>query len=317
MCLHNNVFLSVASAILSICLIILTLVIIHALMTWRSQKAEKIIKITSLIACIFTIIPNVMLVLLFMSFMGCVSMTIDTIGLMGLYILIIAFVACFYAELGLVCIILWLRLHFTFKESMFAMKRYQRWIVFIGTFVAIFLSAFAALTLSNLIIGILLLLYISLSMYGMKLFVFKMYALTRMRQSSINNQGEFTAQQMKLLYATTKYVTLLSIAMISTLLNALLSWLLVDIFGTVFTAFMMCFDGTINIVCLYLQFSNNKKYYDKYCICFGNCCTYLLMMREAKKLDGDKDRDGEKVEMAALRSIEQNDRNATISVNHP
>ena len=37
-----------------------------------------------------------------------------------------------------------------------------------------------------------------------------------------------------------------------------------------------CIDGTINIICLYLQFPFTQKYYNKYCMCFRDCCMYLI-----------------------------------------
>ena len=129
-----------------------------------------------------------------------------------------------------------------------------------------------------------LVIYCILSIYPMVLFVHKMYALMKLRASSLRN---FTAKQHVLLKATTKYITLLSIALVSSwisvstviIANALFGdqegedrYTLLYISGGV----LVCIDVTFNIICLYLQYPFNKKYYDKYCICFGNCCVYLL-----------------------------------------
>ena len=136
--------------------------------------------------------------------------------------------------------------------------------------------------------------YIILSMYGMVLFGQRMYALTKLRQTELNeyidtNQQELmlNKDQLRILNATTKYITLLSIAMASTWITILV-WLLMAI--ALFTGRLVdvplwigfvvysvqSIDAAINIICLYLQFRFNKVYYDRYCLCCGNCCVNLF-----------------------------------------
>ena len=123
----------------------------------------------------------------------------------------------------------------------------------------------------------------------MFLFARKMYQLTNVGSFSMmdnNNDNdddkyEFDERERELLYATTKYVVLLSIALVSTWITFLLSWL-EQIFDKnnnrdgVLSMVYNCIDCVINILCLYLQYEFNTKYYDKYCICFGDCCAYLF-----------------------------------------
>ena len=101
-----------------------------------------------------------------------------------------------------------------------------------------------------------------------------MYALTKMRASSrmCENKPVFNQGQKELLHTTTKYVSLLSFAMISTwitgtLFALALNSLLGNAFGNeIFTFSMMsinCLDGAINTICLYLQFRFSKKYYNR------------------------------------------------------
>ena len=133
----------------------------------------------------------------------------------------------------------------------------------------------------------------------MILFAQKMYALTQLRASSINNGSlEFNGVQRKLLHTTTKYMTLLALAMISTWTVTIYS-IIVNIFvittninhALIYTALnsIACIDSSINIICLYLQFPFNKNYYHKYCQCFGRCFVYLLT-RNATNKSNSKDK---------------------------
>ena len=102
-----------------------------------------------------------------------------------------------------------------------------------------------------------------------------MYALTKMRATSMQSGGsiEFNEQQKQLLHTTTKYVTLLSLAMLSSWMAILIGVILTaslgfsdEIFRTIIILENM--DCKINILCLYLQYPFNREYYDKYCVCF-------------------------------------------------
>ena len=139
------------------------------------------------------------------------------------------------------------------------------------------------------------------SIYGMYLFTEKMYALTKMRASSLNkgDPDKFNEQQRKLLYTTTKYLTLLSIAMLSTWISGICSIPLNVIYSmdnqmadksTIIDILLLlaCIDSMVNIICLYLQFQFNHDYYDKYCTCFGKICTYFLMKRISNEIEKER-----------------------------
>ena len=115
-----------------------------------------------------------------------------------------------------------------------------------------------------------------------------------MRQTVYNdgvtlNLNEINLQQLKLLYAATKHITILSVAIICTLLPLSM--------GVIFRAIdessgndqtwsiflyllLSSIDSVITIICLSLQFKFNRKYYNQYCICFGNCLVNCCLSKE-------------------------------------
>ena len=64
---------------------------------------------------------------------------------------------------------------------------------------------------------------------------------------------------------------------------------------------MACIDSVVNITCLYLQYPFNKKYYDQYCICAGNYCTYFLT-KMALNQRQDQNRNRPQISDVALHS---------------
>ena len=212
------------------------------------------------------------------------------------------FIGLYYTIGWLVLATLLLRLYYTFKESMFEITPYQKWFFIISYIIGVMqvilaISSSAGMTL--LYWGFIFLLGILLGMingvYAMRLFSQKMYQLIKLRATSRNNHDEnglkvqFNDHQKRLLKATQKYVTLLSIAMLSTWISWIYNILLFTvlfpyvtgneiIFNILVLTFrvLLCIDCTVNIVCLYLQWEFGKKYYDKYCVCFGDCCMYVF-----------------------------------------
>ena len=127
---------------------------------------------------------------------------------------------------------------------------------------------------------------------AMILFVMKMYELIKMRASDIgsNRRGSraaFNDQQKQLLMVTTKYVSLLAFAIISTWVRllAFIAEVIYDDISTI-SGILGNVDNIINILCLYLQYPFAKKYYDKYCICayLGKCCIYCLTTKDIPEL---------------------------------
>ena len=108
----------------------------------------------------------------------------------------------------------------------------------------------------------------------MILFTQKMYALTKMRVTSIKyllnppkNGPEFNEQQKQLLRTTTKFVTLLSFAMVSTWIYFVETVIEFGIMGDLrfLNGTVGNIDCIINIICLLLQYKINQRYYKKCC----------------------------------------------------
>ena len=171
-----------------------------------------------------------------------------------------------------------------------------------------------------------LILYFGLSIYGMILFAQKMYELTKMRRSTIvDTNDNINEQQAVLLYATTKYMTLLTLAMVSSWISSsymlginIRSFDLVDAIGNEIDASIAlsitCIDSVFNVICLYLQYPMAKDYYDKYCICLGNFCTYL-MTKNALKQKEQRHETLASVEFTNEVNVEQNnDKNENVEL---
>ena len=163
-------------------------------------------------------------------------------------------------------------------------------------------------TLSTLIIfcvaGILSL---GLSIYGMILFTSKMYELVKTRKTTIYSDDdeveiELNLQQQRLLYATAKYLTLLSLAIFSSWVGLVVivrNCIQFSVGGDVIevkktpiseaiAVSLATMDSTINVICLYLAYPFSNKYYNKYCICFSKCCTYLLNKMTVDEMKNEK-----------------------------
>ena len=93
-------------------------------------------------------------------------------------------------------------------------------------------------------------------------------------------------KQKELLEAAAKYMTLLNIAVISSLINGMIAVAYQGVINvlnkdddknllvlsTMISNILTIMDNTINIVCLSLQYSFNKRYYERLCNCFAHCC---------------------------------------------
>ena len=187
---------------------------------------------------------------------------------------------------------------------MFELYPYQIWIIIIASIIFL-ISAVAATMVegrdnlfifyvSCFVVGAVD--YFGSSVYAMVIFTHKMYALSRMRAISINknnhteNSIEFNEQQRELLYATAKYVTLLSLALISSWLTWIIFAINIVIFGdlALVSGNVGMIDVTVNVICLYLQFPFASDYYNKCCICFSDCCLCLLTKQANARLQKSK-----------------------------
>ena len=286
----------IAGCIYVTCVIIdlIILVISVQQINSRSAPVQIYIKIVYFLTIIFGILHGIALfarrALIFMDFNA------ETTGYLihGFYSGIILFISA----------TLFLRLYYTFRNSMFELHQYQIWIIIIASLTLLICAVVPAIigSISNLyllfmacfVVGFID--YFGSSIYAMVLFARKMYALSRMRAISLNknNHGEdsveFNAQQRELLYATTKYVTLLSLALIS----SWVTWIVFTINNVIFDDLVSVsgisgvIDVTVNVICLYLQFPFAAEYYNRCCICFSDCCLHLLQKQANAQLRKSK-----------------------------
>ena len=278
----------------SISLLVIIIISVRSLLQLKSRKEiQKVIKNIYLLICIGSITATTTCLIATLLY----SNEPDSLCLF----LWTLFFASYPLVLCGVLAILLLRLYLTFRESVLEITLYQKWIFIVlysfNIIITIILNLTYALSIvDNLIYAIYVavasMIYFILSLYAMSLFSSKMFALMRMRQYSMDKgkPDTFDEKHKRLLYSTTKYVTLLSIAILSTFVFAVCGVFAnyyVEIDGLVSS--VACIDCVINIICLYLQYPFNNKYYDKYCKCFGNCCMYFFI-KICKKKKKDRKR---------------------------
>ena len=243
------------------------------------ENLDPIIKFLHYIACILVniVIPSRIIASVF-----CTSTEIYT-SFIG--------IPSYYAT-GL-CVIgtLFMRAYTTFKDSIYEITKQQKKcfiILYSINIVNFFVSAiiFELLSLQILVIAVLIcntIIYASSSIYGLMVFTKKMYRLTKNGamddEEDPEVEVELSEQQLYLVHATSKYISLLSVAIIST-------WVCVPIYlisyetlikvnkyegiGRCIFSATVSIDSGINLTCLFLQYPFAKDYYDKYCQCFAN-----------------------------------------------
>ena len=194
-------------------------------------------------------------------------------------------------SITLQCILVTLlfRLYYIFKESTLEITKIQKWlfiiIYIIGILCIITTDADYFIYDANEYImwiaaAIGMVIYFGLSIYGMILFTLKMNRLFNMEKS----EGH---QSIHLLNTTRKYVTLLSFSILSSWIVCLCIVVLSvfihsdnDIVNAILAS-IVCIDSVINVICLWLQYRFNQRYYDKYCGTVSTCCVYLIARRRA------------------------------------
>ena len=146
-------------------------------------------------------------------------------------------------------------------------------------------------------------LYLITYIYGMYVFAKCMVKLTTMTtissnesrssQRSINLNECQNKRKEELLYTSAKYVSLLSIAIITSFLTTGIYWYLYSIvndslswsiMGAEILILVASVDCVVNIICLYLQYSFAKKYYDRYCGCMSRLCKGFIVINLEKSM---------------------------------
>ena len=119
----------------------------------------------------------------------------------------------------------------------------------------------------------------------MIVFASKLYQLSDMEKCS-KSEG---VKRRDLLHTARKYQILLCFAILSSwIVFAYLSISNVitkgnhkdnSIIESVLVSNIACIDSVVNVICLYLQYPFNEKYYDKYCGGVSKCCMYFIARR--------------------------------------
>merc|ERR1712154_127163 len=120
----------------------------------------------------------------------------------------------------------------------------------------------------------------------MGLFVLKMFELTKLQCDQLPDLDvkaediSLNSRQEKTLHLAAKYISLFSMASLSSIVSFILHLLPGDyeVIGSIAFPIDLC----INLFCLHLQFGFADQYYQKWCCCWDSCCT-ALVHREAKR----------------------------------
>ena len=137
-----------------------------------------------------------------------------------------------------------------------------------------------------------LILYIIVTIYAVFLFIRKLIQVTQSQMQSHHDvtkpQLQLSPSQKKILGNAAKYVSLLSLAIFTSILTSIgwmLSSFLWDVeenYGTTNSyleesmVLLTNFVAVVNLICLYLQFSFATKLYQKYCCGLQNCWHHIL-----------------------------------------
>ena len=213
------------------------------------------------------------------------------------------------------------RLYMTFQGSMFQLSKCQKWSFIImfslciisastsvimmyvaGRYyqnIAFFVAESPMLSIYSVIFG---LCYVITSFYGMAVFCHKMYGITRSQSISLRNvtnvnNVNINSRQYTLLKAASKYVSLLTLAIFTTLAGFIAfgvfisrwHWMMqrddgelhemYELWRIRMNQMVLPLDCAMNMICLYLQFSFAKDDYEKCCGCCGKCWIWCFKIK--------------------------------------
>ena len=131
-------------------------------------------------------------------------------------------------------------------------------------------------------------LYILCSIAAIITFVQKMFKLTNLTSTEPNSDRILSQQQMILLNTTSKYLSLLALAIVTSIITMILNTLIGGMMDVDIKAQLAgggaAVDCANNIICLYLQFSFANGYYNRYCGCFGKFWNKLIIRRAIRSI---------------------------------
>eukprot|EP01084_Bolivina_argentea_P036730 67918_1 len=139
-------------------------------------------------------------------------------------------------------------------------------------------------------------LYLITSVYAMGVFGRKMYKITKSNSTSVKNvldpnKIKLNKVQQQLLNRTSRYVSVLSVAILSTMMSfVVMCYFYVRQneasfpFIRIVVPICVCMDTTCNMICLYLQYSFAEEYYHKYCRWCGYAWNYFFTTKTEREM---------------------------------
>ena len=308
----SNVRLIIEMTIGSLCILIVSYIIFISLKEFRKlKKLQSLIKFSHYVCCISSILAIASGI--FFAPIGCSENGDHYIHDLVLSIYFAVYLVLLKSELH----ILLLRLNYTFRESVYKLTSMQHRILLILVILEIIfsVSTIAIFTTYNFHTGpsrklqtkyyimqisqaIGAISYVITTITGMYLFASKLMILIDLRATSIKNVVDINHEheqvdihlntsQERLLNQTSRYVSLISIALISSFVtfSIFLLW-----YEFIAMRIICHIDCAINVICLHLQYPFATKSYNKYCGCINKCLNVILSRRtrgnmEKKYLD--------------------------------
>ena len=196
--------------------------------------------------------------------------------------------------------ILWVRLKFTFENSILQVKSLHLKILFILILTVLICTILITVifflipnTNDEIIYGLhsfVFIMYLIVSWILILMFSHKLYKLAVTQRRSAYGQVEFTPQQRNLMKSIAKYITLSLIATNSSTLIVIF-WVVnnnvINLLTIKRTNFVITSDVIINMYCLYLHFYIAQKEYDKICGKCHGCLFKLIELKIKKQIFGD------------------------------
>ena len=231
-------------------------------------------------------------------------------------------IICYWILVGGILNTLLLRLNHTFKESVYKLSSFQSWTINITKYILLIIGIISyclynifqftdiPITYTSLLIMVTsgAFIYLLLTGYALYLFANKLMILAHSRAASMRNVADENAiklsqTQTKLINQTSRIVSLISIAMLTTFINAFM--FTNSNHASIILLTLTYIDCTVNVICLYLTYPFSTKYYDRFCGCFNKCWNHILS-RSAKNKMERKYRDHQN-NITPVKSVETNE----------
>eukprot|EP01084_Bolivina_argentea_P307687 531860_1 len=230
----------------------------------------------------------------FLFFISCVVGHMLGAELCVLALLALLGLICIYLSAYNILLILIYRLHFSFKDSTFAVSKTTKCILITLYSVTIFLFALVSIQdiimvtrtgcVGNDVVStaaslnlIPIPLYILTTIITIIIFANKLLKLITFQRNTVLDVNELPSlktHQKKMIENTTRYISLLTMGIFSSCCVMAFIWIFsryVWIFSLI-----LSIDAVINIIGLYLQFPFSVNHYKKYCKCLHSCWRYIL-----------------------------------------